>query len=272
MEPDLVARMRLGGLSDGHFSYGPSFPGLRREPFSNERHMFGDSQLHTCEPYLEMERKFFSDNIEIMRENYFDVDLLLGEDPVEDLAVEEAINYDDLVPVRSAEEILWQITAANDIANMEIVRLAPADSVSENEGTMGRVTAPVVVEVVGESVDAGEAAGSAGICANNAFALVAAAGGDDVGEVAEGSDHVGEAADGRDEALSGPGPSGGDASMDDFLPRPRPWFFSFLTSSDAAGDEVIEYFFLLSIGAFCYYIIEFDKDILLLMDFRFPLS
>ncbi len=182
MEPDLVTRMMLGGLSDGHFSYGPSFPGLLREPFSNERHLFGDSQLHTCEPYLEMERKFFSDNVEIMRENYFDVDLLLGEDPVEDLAVEEAINYDDLVPVRSAEEILWQITAANDIANMEIVRLAPADSDSENEGTMERVTAPVVVKAVGESVDASEATGSAGICADNAFALVAAAVGDNVGE------------------------------------------------------------------------------------------
>jgi hypothetical protein len=27
--------------------------------------------------------------------------------------------------------------------------------------------------------------------------------------------------------------------MDDFLPRPRPWFFSFLTTSGAASDEVI---------------------------------
>jgi hypothetical protein len=242
VEPDLVTRMRLGGFSDGHFSYGPSFPGLLREPFSNERHMFGDSQLHACEPYLEMERKFFSDNMEIMRENYFDVGLLLGEDPVEDLAVEEAINYDDLVPVRSAEEILWQLAAANHIASVEIVRLAPANSDSENEGTMERVTAPVVVKAVSESVDAGEATGFAGICADNASALVAAAGGDDVGEAAEGSDHVGEAADGRYEALSGPGPSGGDASLDYLLPRPRPWFFSFLTSSDAASDEVIEYF------------------------------
>jgi hypothetical protein len=242
VEPDLVMRMMLGGLSDGHFSYGPSFPGLLREPFSNERHMFGDSQLHSCEPYLEVERKFFSDNAEIMRENYFDVGLLLGEDPVEDLAVEEAIDYDDLVPVRSAEEIQWQIAAASHIASVEIVRLAPADFDSEIEGTTERVTAPVVVEAVGETVDPGEATGSAGICANNASTLVAAAGGDDVGEAVGGSDPVGEAADGRDEALSGPGPSGGDASMDDFLPRPRPWFFSFLTSSDAASDEVIVYF------------------------------
>ena len=86
VEPDLVMRMTLGGLSDGHFSYGPSFPGLLREPFSNERHLFGDSQLHTCDPYLEMERKFFSDNMEIMRENYFDVGLLLGEILFEDIS------------------------------------------------------------------------------------------------------------------------------------------------------------------------------------------
>jgi hypothetical protein len=117
---------------------------------------------------------------------------------------------------------------------------------------MMRVTAPVVVEAVGETVDAGEATGSAGVCADNASALVAADGGDDVGEAVEGGDHVGEAADGWDEALSGPGPSGGDASMDDFLPRPRPWFFSFLTSSDAAGDEVIFSIFFLIGGAFCY--------------------
>ena len=239
MEPDLVERMKLGGLADGHFSYGPFFLDRPREPFSDERHSFGDGQLHSCEPYLEMERKFFSDNAEIMRENYFDVGLLLGEDPVEDVAVEEAINLDDLVPIRSAEEIQWQIDAANYIAGMEIERIAPADSDCENEGTMERMTAPVVVEAVGETVGAGGATGSADICAGNASVLVAAAGSDDVGEVVGGSDHLGEAADGRDEALSGPGPSGGGASMDDFLPRPRPWFFSFLTTSGAASDEVI---------------------------------
>ncbi len=76
--------------------------------------------------------------------------LLLGEDPVEDVAVEEAINLDDLVPIRSAEEIQWQIDAANYIAGMEIERIAPADSDCENEGTMERMTAPVVVEAVGE--------------------------------------------------------------------------------------------------------------------------
>jgi len=154
VEPDLVTRMRLGGSSDGHFSYGPSFPGLSREPFSSERHLFSDSQLHTCGPYLEMEKKFFSDNAAIVREFYFDADLLLGVDPDEDLAVEEAVNYDDLVPVLSAEEILWQIAAVNHISNVEIVRLAPVNSDSENEETMERVTSPVVVEAVGELADA----------------------------------------------------------------------------------------------------------------------
>jgi len=80
---------------------------------------------------------------------------------------------------------------------------------------------------------------------------VAAAGSDDAGEVVGGGDHVGEAADGRDEALSGPGASGGDASMDDVLARPRPWFFSFLTF-DAASDEVIGHYSYFTWRAFCY--------------------
>ncbi len=127
---------------------------------------------------------------------------------------------------------------------------------------MERVTAPVVVEAAGETVDAGEAAGFAGVCADNASVLVATAGGDDAGDTVEGGDHVGEtveggdhaeeATDGWDEAPSGPGPSGGDVSMDDFLPRPRPWFFSFLTSFDTAGDEVTDFFYFLFGGAFCY--------------------
>jgi hypothetical protein len=231
VEPDLVIRMRLGGLSCGHFSYGPVFPGLAREPFSSERHLFGDSRLHTCGPYLEMERKFFSDNEAIMREFYFDADLLLG-DPAEDVAVEEAVNYEDLVPALSADEILWQLAAVNDIQNVEIVRLAPVDSDSENEETTGRVTSLVVVEAVGELMGAGDATGSADIGVNDVPVLAAAAGGENVGETA----------DGWAEVPSGPGPSGGNVSMDDFLPRPRLGPVPLLTSSDAAGDEVILYF------------------------------
>jgi hypothetical protein len=189
-----------------------------------------------------MEKKFFSDNAAIVREFYFDADLLLGVDPVEDLAVEEAVNYEDLVPVLPAEEILWQLAAVNDILNVEIVRLAPVNSDSENEETMERVTSPVVVEAAGELMDAGEATGSADIGVNNALELVVAAGGDNVGEAVEGSDYVGETAEGRAEAPSDPGPSGGNVSMDDFLPRPRPGPVPFLTFSDAAGDEVILYF------------------------------
>jgi hypothetical protein len=186
-----------------------------------------------------MEKKFFSDNAAIVRENYFDADLLLGVDPVEDLAVGEVVNYEDLVPVLPAEEILWQLAAVNDILNVEIVRLAPVNSDSENEETMERVTSPVVVEAAGELMDAGEATGSADIGVNNAPELVVAAGGDNVGEAVEGSDYVGETAEGRAEAPSDPGPSGGNVSMDDFLPRPRPGPVPFLTFPDAAGDEVI---------------------------------
>ncbi len=232
MEPDLVTRMRLGGSSDGHFSYGPSFPGVFREPFSGERHLFSDSQLHSCGPYLEMERKFFSDNEAILREFYFDADLLLGVDPAEDVAVEEAVNYEDLVPALSADEILWQLAAVNNILNVEIGRLAPVDSDSENEETTGRVTSPVVVEAVGELMDAGEAISSADIGVADVPVLAAAAGGDNVGEAAEG----------RVEVPSDPGPSGGNVSMDDFLPRPRPGPVPLLTSSDAAGDEVFLFY------------------------------
>jgi hypothetical protein len=158
------------------------------------------------------------------------------------LAVEEAVNYDDLVPVLSAEEILWQLAAVNDISNVEIVRLAPVNSDSENEETTGRVTSPVVVEAVGELVDAGETTGSADIGVNNASGLVAAAGGDNVEEAVEGSDYAGDTAEGRAVAPSDPGPSGGSVSMGDFLPGSRSGPVPFLTSSDAAGDEVILFY------------------------------
>jgi hypothetical protein len=196
-----------------------------------------------------MEKRFFSDNAAIVREVYFDADLLLGVDPEEDLAVEEAVNYEDLVPVLPAEEIAWQQAAANDILNMEIVRVTPVNSDSEDEETMERVTSPVVVEAVGELVDGGEASGYADIGVNDAPDLVTAAEGDYkeetvgegdyVGEAVEGGDYVGEAVEGRAEAPSDPGPFSEDVSVDDFLPRPRLGSVLFLTFSDAAGDEVI---------------------------------
>jgi len=231
VEPDLVTRMRLDESSDGNFSYGPSL-GLFREPFINERYLFSDSQFHTCGPYLEMEKKFFSDNAAIVREVYFDTDLLLGVDPEEDLAVEEAVNYEDLVPVLSAEEIQWQHAAANDILNMEIVRVSPVNWDSEDEETMERVTPPMVVEAVGDETDASVATGSADDAVNNQPSLV----------IAAKADCVERPAEGRVELPSDPGPFSEDVSMDDFLPRPRRGSVLFLTFSDAAGDEVSLYF------------------------------
>ncbi len=231
VEPDLVTRMRLDEASDGHFFFGPSL-GLCREPFFNKRYLFSDSQFHTCGPYLELEKKFFSDNAAIVREVYFDADLLLGVDPEEDLGVEEAVNYEDLVPVLPAEEIEWQHAAANDILNMEIVRVTPVNSDSEDEETMERVTSPVVVEAVGDLAGGSEATDSADNGVYNQFSL----------EIAAEAGCVERAAEDRVEVPSDPGPFSEDVSMDDFLPRPRRGSVLFLTFSDAAGDEVILYF------------------------------
>jgi hypothetical protein len=234
--------MRLDEASDGNFFYGPSLS-LFRESFINERYLFSDSQLHTCGPYLEMEKKFFSDNAAIVREVYFDADILLGVDPEEDLGVEGAVNYEDLVPVLSAEEIQWQHAAANDILNMEIVRVTPVNSDSEDEETVERVTSPVVVEAVSDLTDATEATGSADGGVDNQPSVVTAAEGDRVEETVEG----------RAEVPSDPGPFSEDVTMDDFLPRPRRGSVLFLAFSDAAGDEVSLYFpFLIQWCKFCY--------------------
>jgi hypothetical protein len=223
--------MRLDEASDGNFSYGPSLS-LEREPFINERYLFSDSQYHTCGPYLEMEKKFFSDNAAIVREVFFDTNDLLGVDSEEDLNVEEAVNYEDLVPVLSAEEIQWQHAAANDILNMEIVRVSPVNWDSEDEETMERVTPPMVVEAVGDLAGASEAIGSADNGVNNQPSLV----------IAAEADYVERTAEGRVELPSDPGPFSEDVSMDDFLPRPRRGSVLFLAFSDAAGDEVSLYF------------------------------
>jgi hypothetical protein len=223
--------MRLDEASDGNFYYGPSL-GLFREPFINERYLFSDSQFHTCGPYLEMEKKFFSDNAAIVREVYFDTDSLLGVDSDEDLGVEEAVNYEDLVPEVSAEQIQWQHAAVNDILNMEIVRVTPVNSDSEDEETMERVTSPVVVEAVGDLTDASEATGSAGNGVNNPPSSVIAAKGDCVENTVQG----------RADVPSDPGPFSEDVSINDFMPRPRRGSVLFLTFSDAAGDEVSLYF------------------------------
>jgi len=181
VEPDLVTRMRLDESADGHLSYGPSLS-LFREPFANERYLFGDSQYHNCRPYLDMEKEFFSNNAAIVREVYFDTDILLGADSDEDVGVEEAVNAEDLVPVLSAEEIEWQHAAANDIMNMVIVRVTPVNSDSEDEETMERVASPVVVEAVRDVTDSDEATGSADSVVNNSPDLVIAGEGEETME------------------------------------------------------------------------------------------
>jgi hypothetical protein len=242
VEPALVTRMRLDEGSDGNFLYGPSLS-LDREPFVNERYLFSDGQYHNCKPYLDMEKEFFRENAAIVREVFFDTDSLLGVDSEEDLGVEEAVNAEDLVPVLSAEEIQWQHAAANDILNMEIVRVTPVNSDSEDEETMERVTSPVVVEAVSDLTDTNEATGSADNVMNNPPNLVTAGEGD----------YVEEAVEGRAEVPSDPGPFSEDVTMDEFLPRPRRGSVLFLAFSDAAGDEVSFIFlFVIQWCIFCY--------------------
>jgi len=230
VEPDLVTRMRLDESADGHLSYGPSLS-LFREPFANERYLFGDSQYHNCRPYLDMEKEFFSNNAAIVREVYFDTDILLGADSDEDVGVEEAVNAEDLVPVLSAEEIEWQHAAANDIMNMVIVRVTPVNSDSEDEETMERVASPVVVEAVRDVTDSDEATGSADSVVNNSPDLVIAGGGEETMERVASSVVV-EAVDGRAAVPSSPGPFSEDVTMDDFLPRPPRGSVVFLAFSD----------------------------------------
>jgi len=230
VEPDLVTRMRLDESADGHLSYGPSLS-LFREPFANERYLFGDSQYHNCRPYLDMEKEFFSNNAAIVREVYFDTDILLGADSDEDVGVEEAVNAEDLVPVLSAEEIEWQHAAANDIMNMVIVRVTPVNSDSEDEETMEQVASPVVVEAVRDVTDSDEATGSADSVVNNSPDLVIAGGGEETMERVASSVVV-EAVDGRADVPSSPGPFSEDVTMDDFLPRPTRGSVVFLAFSD----------------------------------------
>jgi hypothetical protein len=152
--------------------------------------------------------------------------------------------------VLSAEEIQWQHAAANDILNMEIVRVTPVNSDSEDEETMERVTSPVVVEAVSDLADVNsdsedeetmervtspvvveavsdvtdtnEATGSADNVVNNSPNLV----------IAEEGDYVEEVVECRAEVPSDPGPFSEDVTMDDFLPRPSRGSVVFLAFSD----------------------------------------
>ena len=68
--------MRTDEGSGDNFFYGPSVMVSYREPFANESYYFGDSRYHACGRYADLEKKFFSENEEIMREVFLDTNNL----------------------------------------------------------------------------------------------------------------------------------------------------------------------------------------------------
>ncbi|MFO0005224.1 MAG: hypothetical protein ACK559_29265, partial [bacterium] len=109
-----------------------------------------------------------------MREGFFDTNSLLGLDSEEDLDVEDAVNYEDLVPEILSEENQLRHAAVREILEMKIVRMSPVLE-SEDEETMERVTSPMVVETISDLTDTSVATGSADNGVNNQLSLVIAA-------------------------------------------------------------------------------------------------
>jgi hypothetical protein len=173
-----------------------------------------------------MEKEFFSENAAIVREVFFDTDSLLGVDSEEDVGVEDAVEYEDLFPEILSEENQRLHAAAREIMELDIVRVSPVISASEDEETMERVTFPMVVEAVSELMDASDATGSADNGVNNQPNLVIAA---EVG-------FVEKAVKGRVKLPSDPGPFSEDVSMNDFKPRPRRGSVLFQAFFNSAGD------------------------------------
>ncbi len=217
--------MRLDEGSDGHFFYGPSLS-LYRAPFVNERYSFSDGQYPNCGPYLDMEKKFFGENAAIVREVFFDTNNLLGVDSEEDLGVEDAVEYEDLVPEILSEENQMRHAAVREIMEMKIVRLAPVNSDSEDEETTERVTSPMVVETISDSADASVATD---INVNNQHCL----------KIAAKSDCVEKIVAVRAGLPSVPGPFSEDVSMNDFVPRNGLGPVLFLSFREPASGEVI---------------------------------
>jgi hypothetical protein len=178
-----------------------------------------------------MERKFFGENAAIVREVFFDTNNLLGVDSEEDLDVEDAVEYEDLVPEILSEENQLRHAAVREISEMKIVRMSPILD-SEDEETMERVTSPMVVETISDLAEASVATGSTDNDVNNQPGLL----------IATEAGCVEKAVKGRAKLPSDPGPFSEDVSMDDFMPRPRRGSVLFLAFSDAAGDEVSLYF------------------------------
>ncbi len=215
--------MRSDEGSGGNFFYGPAVMVAHRDPFANERYLFG--KYHDCGKYAELEKKFLSENEEIMREVFFDTNNLLGVDSEEDLDVEDAENYQDLVPEILSEENQLRHAAVREILETKIVRLSPVNLESEDEETMERVASSMVVETVNDSADASVATD---IDMNNQHCP----------KIAAKSDRVEKIVTVRVELPSVPGPFSEDVSMDDFVPRNRPGPVLFLTFCEPASGEV----------------------------------
>ncbi len=221
--------MRSDEGSGGNFFYGPAVMVPHREPFANERYLFG--KYHDCGKYAELE-KFFSENKEIMREVFFDTNNLLGVDSDEDVEEDVTVKYEDFVPEMFSEEGQLMRERIKEISEMKIVRVSPVNSESEDEETMERVASPMVVETVNDSADADVATCFSEIDVNNQLCS----------KIAAKSDRVEKIVTVRVELPSVPGPFSEDVGMDDFVPRTRPGPVLFLTFRDPASGEVSLYF------------------------------
>jgi hypothetical protein len=233
VEPDLVAKMRSDEGSCDNFFYGPSVMVPCREPVANERYSFGDSRYHACGKYAALEKKFFSENEDIMREIFFDTNNLLGVDSDEDLvSADVPVNYYDFVPEMFSEDGQLRRDRIKEILETKIVRMSPVNLEGEDEETMERVASPMVVETISDLTDAGVATCSTDVGVNNQLCLTSAAKPDCVERVVTA----------RVKPPSSPGPFSEDVSMDDFSPRTRRGSVLFLTFCEPAGGEVSLYF------------------------------
>ena len=142
------------------------------------------------------------------------------------MGVEDAVEYEDLVPEILSEENQRRHAAVREIMEMNIERVSPVNFDSEDGETMERVTSPMVVEAVSDLTDASEATGSADDGVNNQPNLV----------IAVEAGCVEKAVKGRVKLPSDPGPFSEDVSMNDFKPRPRRGSVLFQAFSDSAGD------------------------------------
>jgi hypothetical protein len=204
--------------------------------------LFGDSQYHACGKYADLEKKFLSENEDIMREIFFDSNNLLGVDSDDNVAEDVSVNYYDLVPEMFSEEGQLQRDRVKDILETEIVRLSPFKSDGEDGETTERMASPVVVETISNLADASVATCSTDSGVNSQYCSKTAAKPDRVEKIVTV----------RVELPSGPGPFSEDVSMDDFMPRTQRGPVLFLTFRELAGGEVSVYFvFSLSSGVFC---------------------